>query len=119
MEFYGYKKCSTCRDAHKLLTQNGIQVEFKDFVEQPPSVEQLRSWIDLHKEGVMAFVNAKGTRFRELGLKDRQLSDAEWIQMMSEDGKLLKRPVLVAGNRVIVGFDKAAYAAVVESDDAS
>jgi arsenate reductase (glutaredoxin) len=114
MEFYGYKKCSTCRDAHKFLAGHGLEVEFQDFVDQPPSSETLKTWIAKRGAGVAPFVNAKGTRYRELGLKDKHLTDEEWIQMMSEDGKLLKRPVLIAGNEIIVGYDKPAYQRVVD-----
>lgn len=118
MEFYGYKKCSTCRDAHKFLEQHGIEVEFVDFVEQPPSPAQLKSWIAKGGGDVQPFVNAKGTRYRELGLKDKQFSEDEWVEMMSQDGKLLKRPLLVMGNDVIVGFNKfnkPAYQSVLEN----
>lgn len=114
MEFYGYKKCSTCRDAHKSLVQHGVAVDFQDFVEQPPSVETLKGWIAKRGEGVTPFVNAKGTRYRELGLKDKLITDEQWLQMMSEDGKLLKRPVLITGDEVLVGYEKAAYQRVID-----
>ena len=109
MEFYGYKKCSTCRNAHKYLAERNHRVEFQDFVANPPSREQLQRWIELKGEGVLPFLNQKGTRFRELGLKDKSLSDGEWLNLLCADGKLLKRPVLIAGNDVVVGFDKARY----------
>jgi arsenate reductase len=109
LEFYGYKKCSTCRNAHKYLTERGVDVPFQDFVNQPPTREQLQSWVDKLGQGVAPFVNTKGTRFRELGLKDKVLSDDEWMDLLTSDGKLLKRPVLVAGDTVVVGFDKAKY----------
>jgi arsenate reductase (glutaredoxin) len=109
MEFYGYKKCSTCRDAHKALVAKGIDIPFHDFVVSPPSKEQLREWIRKRGEGVMPFVNTKGTQYKALGLKEKQLSDDEWIELLSQDGKLIKRPVLVTDETVIVGFDKAAY----------
>ncbi|GMA49453.1 arsenate reductase [Alicyclobacillus contaminans] len=109
MEFYGYRKCSTCRNAHKYLADHGVDVAFQDFVVQPPSREQLQSWVDKLGQGIGPFVNTKGTRYRELGLKDKQLSDAEWMELLTMDGKLLKRPVLVLDDRVIVGFDKEQY----------
>ncbi|KPV42100.1 arsenate reductase family protein [Alicyclobacillus ferrooxydans] len=109
MEFYGYKKCSTCRNAHNHLKNGGIELDFHDFVVSPPSVDTIKSWVEAYGEGVMPFVNTKGTRYRELGLAQKNLSDEEWLTMLSNDGKLLKRPVLVTDNGVLVGYDKAKY----------
>ncbi|MDQ0188806.1 Spx/MgsR family RNA polymerase-binding regulatory protein [Alicyclobacillus cycloheptanicus] len=113
MEFYGYKKCSTCRNAHKFLADHGVDVPFQDFVQNPPSVEQLKAWIAKRNEGVLPFVNTKGTRYRELNLADKQLSEAEWLDLLSTDGKLLKRPVLVTDEEVVLGFDRPAYERIV------
>nr|WP_074949000.1 Spx/MgsR family RNA polymerase-binding regulatory protein [Alicyclobacillus macrosporangiidus] len=111
MEFYGYRRCSTCRNAYRFLQERGIEVPFHDLVEQPPSVEQLRRWVEASGQGVAAFINRQGTRYRELGLKDKTLSDEEWLHLLSQDGKLIKRPILVDGDRVVVGFDRTAYEA--------
>lgn len=112
MEFYGYKKCSTCRDAQKYLEALGINVPFHDFVAEPPSREQLKSWIAKHGQGIMPFVNTKGTVYRERGLKDQTLTEEEWIELLTADGKLLKRPIVVTEDAVIIGFDPTAYAAL-------
>lgn len=112
MEFYGYRKCSTCRDAFKYLQAKGIETVFQDFVESPPSQQQLTNWIARKGEGALPFMNIKGTRYKELGLKDKNLSNEELIELMSTDGKLIKRPVLVTDKTVLVGFDKALYDAL-------
>lgn len=112
MEFYGYKKCSTCRNAHKNLSNHGIHVEFRDFVDTPPSVETLRRWVELKGEGIWPFINTKGTRFRELGLKDKVVSEEEWLTMLSQDGKLIKRPILITDKQVMIGFDERVYDAL-------
>ncbi|QSO54239.1 Spx/MgsR family RNA polymerase-binding regulatory protein [Alicyclobacillus curvatus] len=109
MEFYGYKKCSTCRNAHKHLQDGGIAVEFQDFVVTPPSAGTIKSWVDSYGQGIMPFVNTKGTRYRELNLANQNLTEAEWLEMLSNDGKLLKRPVLVTDEGVVVGYDKTQY----------
>ena len=109
MEFYGYKKCSTCRSAYKHLQEGGIELEFHDFVVNPPSAHTIQSWVDGYGQGILPFVNTKGTRYRELNLADQNLSEAKWLDLLSKDGKLLKRPVLVTDEGVIVGYDKAQY----------
>lgn len=113
VELYGYKKCSTCREAHKYLADHGVNVPFQDFVETPPTKEVLIQWIGMHGQGVMPFVNVKGTVYREQGLKDKELSDEQWIRLLAEDGKLLKRPLLIADGQVVLGFDPAVYQQVL------
>ncbi|MCL6636680.1 MAG: Spx/MgsR family RNA polymerase-binding regulatory protein [Alicyclobacillus sp.] len=108
---YGYRKCSTCRQAQQFLRSLGMETQFHDVVQQPPSLAQLRAWAQ-QLGGVEPLINRKGTRFRELGLKDQALSDEQWLTLLSQDGKLLKRPVLVAGGRVVAGFDRLAYEAL-------
>jgi arsenate reductase len=114
MEFYGYKRCSTCRNAHKYLAEHGVELEFHDFVNHPPTREQLQRWISIRGEGVEPFINTRGTRYRELGLKDKTLSEADWLDMLSQDGKLLKRPIVVTDDEIVIGFDKSAYDRLVE-----
>jgi arsenate reductase len=115
MEFYGYRKCSTCRNAYKYLQERGIDIPFHDFVADPPSPHQLRAWIERRGEGVTPFINTKGQRYRELGLKDKQLGEEEWLEKLSQDGRLLKRPVLVTENEVVIGFDREAYDRIARS----
>lgn len=112
MEFYGYKKCSTCREAYQYLKNLGFALDFQDFVQSPPSVETLRSWVMKRGDGIAPFINAKGTRFRDLDLKSKTLSEEEWFSLLSQDGKLIKRPVVVVGEQVLVGFDRAQYDAI-------
>ncbi|MCL6515447.1 Spx/MgsR family RNA polymerase-binding regulatory protein [Alicyclobacillus sp.] len=111
MEFYGYRRCSTCRNAYRFLEERGVRVPFHDLVERPPDEAQLRRWVKALGQGVAPFVNRQGTRYRELGLKDRSLTEDEWIRLLAQDGKLIKRPILVDGDRIIVGFDRAQYEA--------
>lgn len=109
MEFYGYKKCSTCRKAHLHLTQLGFDVPFRDFVENPPSPATLRDWILRRGEGITPFINTKGTSVRALGDRVNDLTESDWIQLMSEDGKLIKRPVLITADGVLIGYQPQGY----------
>ncbi|RIV28097.1 Spx/MgsR family RNA polymerase-binding regulatory protein [Alicyclobacillaceae bacterium I2511] len=108
MDFFGYQKCSTCRKAHKYLTEHGLDLEFHDFVVNPPDVSTLQVWAQ-RAGTVAALINRQGTHFRELGLRNKELADSEWLHLLSQDGKLIKRPILVTDSGVVVGFDVAAY----------
>lgn len=113
MEFYGYRKCSTCRTAHRHLTSAGYEIDFNDFVQSPPDAETLKRWVAKRGEGVTPFLNARGTRFKELGLTPDGLSEQEWMMRLSADGKLLKRPVLELDDQVLVGYQSTAYDDVI------
>lgn len=114
MEFYGYKKCSTCRQAYKVLQDNDIEVEFQDFVQVPPTREQLLDFASKTPGGLLDLVNPRGTRFRELGLKDQTLTDEQWLDLLTREGKLLKRPIVVLDNGTLsIGYNKDTYAQTV------
>lgn len=108
---YQYPKCSTCRKAAALLSSLGVSFDSIDLVEKPPSAATLgelheRSGLEIRK-----LFNVSGQSYRNGGFKDRlpSMSLAEALEALAADGKLIKRPILVTGDRVIVGFDEAAY----------
>lgn len=110
LKLYGYRRCSTCRDAQKTLTTNGAQVEFHDIVDRPPSQATVRDWLEAANRPVLDFVNARGTVYRERNLKNAKFTEDEWIRELSADGKLLKRPILVTPSHdVFIGYDEGAY----------
>lgn len=110
---YQYPKCSTCRKALQWLTAHGVVFEAIDLVAKPPSAATLR---DLHKRSakpIQKFFNTSGESYREGKFKDRlkTMSDADCVDALAKDGKLIKRPLVDADGDVLVGFDEAAYAA--------
>lgn len=107
--FLGYAKCSTCRNAKKWLDDEGIDYDERPIVEQPPSAEELKAWIDRSGLPVKQFFNTSGLAYKALQLKDKlpALSEAEQIELLASDGKLVKRPLLVGDERVWVGFKPA------------
>lgn len=109
MKLYGYKKCSTCREALKTLEANGASVDFHDIVASPPNEETIREWVQKSGESVNEFVNVRGTVYRERHLKQAQFNADEWVQELSKDGKLLKRPILVTKDNVFIGYHEGAY----------
>ncbi|CAJ1001376.1 MULTISPECIES: arsenate reductase family protein [Bacillales] len=103
---YLYDRCGTCRKAKQWLNQHGVAFEEIPIVEAPPSKEELRrmwqaSGLDLRK-----FFNTSGQHYRELGLKDKlpAMSEEEMLELLSSNGKLIKRPLVTDGNTVTVGF---------------
>ena len=105
MLFIEYPKCSTCKKAKKHLEDLGVQFEDRNIVEENPTAEELRTWIGRSGYPVKKFFNTSGMKYRELGLKDKlpQMSDEEKIELLSTDGMLVKRPILIDGDRILVG----------------
>ncbi len=106
-----YAGCSTCRKARAWLKTHDVDVVERPIVESPPTKAELAKWIPASGLPVRKWLNTSGQSYRALG-KERiaAMSDTQVIDALSKDGKLVKRPVLVDGTRVLVGFDAAAYA---------
>ena len=106
MLFIEYPKCSTCQRAKKHLEANGIVFEDRHIVEQNPTEEELKDWIARSGLPVKRFFNTSGMKYRELGLKDRlaDMTEEEQIQILATDGMLVKRPLLIDGDRILTGF---------------
>ena len=106
MLFIEYPKCSTCRRAKKYLENKGIEFQDRHIVEENPTEEELTEWIRMSGLPVKKFFNTSGMKYKELGLKDRLpgMSDEEQIRLLASDGMLVKRPLLIDGDRILVGF---------------
>ncbi len=112
---YQYPKCSTCRKAMKWLDAAGVGYEATDLVSHPPSVTTLR---DLHKRSglpVAKLFNTSGESYRAGKWKEKlaTLSDSDALAALAADGKLIKRPIVDTGSKVLVGFQEEAYAATL------
>jgi len=101
-----YPKCSTCKKALKWLEENEVPFTKRHIVEENPSEQELTEWY--HKSGLplKKFFNTSGQLYKSLGLKDRlkDMTEEEQLTLLATDGMLVKRPVLVDGDRVLVGF---------------
>src|SRR5687767_3890913 len=115
---YAYAKCSTCRKALAWLTQQGIEHRVVPIVEAPPSATLLARVLRVSKLPVKALFNTSGESYRAGGFKDRlpQLSEKEALAALAADGKLVKRPLLVADDFALVGFDQKAWQARLHGD---
>lgn len=104
--FLCYSGCSTCRRARKWLDANQIVYEERPIKEGHPSAEELRAWQEKSGLPLNKFFNTSGQKYREMGLSQRlaQMTDGEKLALLASDGMLVKRPLLVLAERVLVGF---------------
>lgn len=104
--FIEYPKCSTCRNAKKWLDENNISYEDRHIVENTPTVSELSSWFKISGVEIKKFFNTSGIKYRELGLKDKlpTMSDSEKINLLSTDGMLIKRPLVIGKDFILIGF---------------
>ena len=113
MIFWCYEKCSTCKKAQKKLDECHIAYEWRSIVSNPPSKEELLTFLKLQKEPRKLF-NTSGKKYREYGLKDKlsQMSLEEMADLLAGDGMLIKRPLLWDGQQLLVGYQETAYASL-------
>lgn len=106
MLFVCYPKCSTCMKAKKWLEEKGMEYELRDIKENNPTAEELKVWWEKSGLPLRRFFNTSGNLYKEMKLKDRlpDMSETEQFSLLATDGMLVKRPVLVAGDTVLVGF---------------
>jgi arsenate reductase len=105
-----YAGCGTCKKALRWFAERSIDVEVRPIVEAPPSADELGEWVPRSSRSVRKWLNTSGQSYRALGKAAVDAAkDEEIVRWLTQDGKLVKRPVVVTRNRVLVGFDEAAY----------
>ena len=105
-----YDKCGTCKKAITWLKDHKVAVDVRPIVEEPPTEKELRGWIEKSGKSIRKWLNTSGLSYRALGkAKVDAAKDAEILAWLARDGKLVKRPVLIAGPRVLVGFREEEY----------
>lgn len=111
--FLQYPKCGTCQKAAKWLKENNIEVESRHIVENNPTVEELTSWIERSKLPVSKFFNTSGNVYKEQNLKEKvkTASKEELIKILSTNGMVVKRPLIIGDSFVLVGFKEDEWAA--------
>ena len=104
--FLWYPKCTTCQKAKKWLEENNIEFEERHIVEDNPSKKELKIWINQSDYDIKRFFNTSGLKYKELNLKEKlsQISDDEKIELLSSNGMLVKRPILITDKKILVGF---------------
>ncbi len=110
MQYIYYPRCSTCQKGLKYLKEQNIEIELRDIVIQTPSYEEMLKWIEMYDQGIKPFFNTSGKLYKEMNMKEhvKTMSKEEAAKILSENGMLIKRPLLVDENRIFIGF-KGAY----------
>lgn len=111
MLFLHYPKCSTCQKAKKWLEQQGVDYMERDIKQENPTAEELESWYRRSGLPLKRFFNTSGLQYKALGLKDRlpAMGEEEQLALLASDGMLVKRPILVLEDRVLVGFRESEW----------
>ena len=104
--FICYEKCSTCKKAEKWLSDNKIEFQKRPIKEDNPSYDELQKWLKLSGLPVKRFFNTSGLLYKSMNLKDKlkDMSLEEQLKLLSSDGMLVKRPILITDKKIFVGF---------------
>ena len=111
MQFVCYSKCTPCKKAQKWLDDNGKSYEVRDIKENNPTYEELKSWYEKSGLPLKRFFNTSGLLYKSMALKDKlpAMSEEEQLKLLATDGMLVKRPILLADDKVLVGFKEAEW----------
>ncbi len=117
LKFYAYKGCSTCTNARKWLTAQGVAFQEIAIRESPPSVAELKAMLAAKEGNLRSLLNTSGQDYRALGLKDKleSMSEAEVLKLLAENGNLVKRPFALDAKAGVfmTGFKEAEWAAAL------
>ncbi len=111
LKFICYPKCTTCQKAKKWLDDNKIEYELRDIKLDNPTLEELTEWYKKSGLPLKKFFNTSGLLYKSLELKDKlpTMTDEEMLNLLSTDGMLVKRPLLIGQDFVLVGFKEAEW----------
>ena len=109
MKFFSYNKCGTCRKAKKILDAYKLSYDEIDITETPPPKSVLKKAIKAR--GMKKLFNTSGEQYKKLRIKDKigAMTEAQAIELLASNGRLVKRPIAVDGNRITVGFNEIEY----------
>ena len=112
MIFICYPKCSTCQNAKKWLDEQEIKYTERHIVDNNPSYEELKEWYNKSGLPLKRFLNTSGLLYKEMQLKDKlpTMNEEEQLKLLATNGMLVKRPLVVNGDMVLIGFKEAEWA---------
>ena len=114
LKFICYPKFTTCQKAKKWLDDNKIEYELRDIKLNNPTIEELTEWYAKSGLPLKKFFNTSGLLYKSLDLKNKlpEMSEAEMLNLLSTDGMLVKRPIIVSDESVLVGFKEAEWESI-------
>jgi arsenate reductase len=111
LKFICYPKCTTCQKARKWLDENNIEYEFRDIKTENPSLEELTAWYKLSGLALRKFFNTSGLLYKSMDLKTKlpNMTTEEMLALLATDGMLVKRPLAIGDDFVLVGFKETEW----------
>ena len=111
IKFICYPKCTTCQKALRWLDDKKIEYELRDIKENNPSLEELSAWYKMSGLPLKKFFNTSGLLYKSMAIKDKlpTMSDEEQLKLLATDGMLVKRPLVVGEDHVLVGFKESEW----------
>ena len=115
MLFLCYPKCTTCQKAKKWLNDNKIEYSERHIVEANPTYDELKTWYEQSGLPLKKFFNTSGLLYKEMQLKDKLqgMSEEEQLELLATNGMLVKRPLLVLDDKILVGFKESEWQEII------
>ena len=119
MIFVCYPKCSTCQKAKKWLNEHNVEYTERHIAEEKPTYDELKEWHEKSGLPLKKFFNTSGLLYKEMKMKDKlpSMSEEEQLKLLATNGMLVKRLILVTGDKVLVGFREAEWDDVIRSEN--
>lgn len=110
-----YPKCSTCQKAKKWLDEHNIEYTERNIVKNNPDYEELKMWYEVSGLPLKKFFNTSGLVYKEMNLKEKLslISNEEQLKLLATNGMLVKRPIVITQDKVLVGFKEAEWKEVL------
>lgn len=111
VKFICYPKCSTCQKARKWLEENGVAYEPRDIKSENPTAEELEQWYRMSDLPLRKFFNTSGLMYKSMELKNKlpTMTETEMLALLATDGMLVKRPLVISDDFVLLGFRQAQW----------
>ncbi len=115
MLFLCYPKCSTCRKAKKWLDEHKIEYTERHIAEENPTCDELKTWYQQSGLPLKKFFNTSGLIYKEMQLKDKlqSMCEDEQLKLLASNGMLVKRPIAISDDKVLVGFKESEWEALL------
>ncbi len=111
MLFVCYPKCTTCQKARNWLDEHDVQYDFRDIKLNNPTYEELKAWFAVSGQPIKKFFNTSGLVYKSLNLKEKlsKMTEDECLKLLAADGMLVKRPLLVGNDFLLIGFKESQW----------